>query len=87
MRPRKIVTTALALAIAGYMVRMGILTAFEWRREDKMRAMSDEGPLSREIPKLLAQTLIEERVFVRELAMLVMKFPLEMARYLRAESM
>jgi hypothetical protein len=52
-----------------------------------MRAMSDEGPLSKEIPWLMSRTMLEEREFVRELAKLVVKFPVEMARYLKSESM
>lgn len=87
MRPKRLFTTALALAAAGYAARIGILTAFEWRRENKMRAMSDEGPLSKEIPWLMSRTLLEEREFVRELGNFVVKFPKEMARYLKAESM
>lgn len=87
MRAKKIFTTALAVAIAGYVARMGILTAFEWQRENKMRAMSDEGPLSKELPWLMSRTLLEEREFVRELALLFVKFPVELARYLKSESL
>lgn len=87
MRPKKMFTTAVALAVAAYVARMGILTAFEWQRENKMRAMSDEGPLSKEFPWLFSRTLLEEREFVRELVRFAVKFPVEMARYLKSESM
>ena len=87
MKKRNILTTGAALAAAAFAARLAILTAMEWRRENKMREMSDEGPLGPEVPGLLLESLVAERAFVVELGKFLIKFPIEMARYFKAESM
>jgi hypothetical protein len=76
-----------ALALTAWVARKAVVSAAEWQRGDRMREMSNEGPLSRELPRILGESIAAEGPFVGELAKFAMKFPQEVARYIRAESM
>jgi hypothetical protein len=83
---RKLVKTVVTLVVIGYATKLAIEIAGDWQREDRMRAMSNEEPLINDLPQILAQALVREGAFVRELAAFSVKFPLEVARYLKIES-
>lgn len=87
MRKRNILTTALALAAAAYAARLAAKTLAEWSRYERIREMSDEGPLLQDAPKLAAEVLNGERDFFKELATFFVKSPYELMRYLKAEMM
>jgi len=87
MRKRNILTAALALTAAAYIARGTAKTLAEWARYEKIREMSDEGPLTQEFPELVAQTIRREGDFLRELATFALRFPYELYRYLRMESL
>jgi hypothetical protein len=84
---RKLLKTVVTLVVIVYAAKLAFETAGEWQREDRMRAMSDEGPLLNDLPEIARQVLVQEGAFVRELAMFSVKFPLEIARYLKIEPM
>ena len=87
MKSKSLLKGAIALAIAAYAARLAVLIAADWQRMDRIRAMSDEGPLSQELPRLTSQTISEERETVKDFLQLAWNAPYELARYLRAESM
>ncbi len=87
MRKRSIITTALALTAAAYAARFAAKMLTELARYQRMRDMSDEGPMAQEFPKLAGETLVEERAAAREWGSFMVKFPVELARYLRMESL
>lgn len=87
MKLGKVVTGALALAALGYVARLVILSAADWQRYDKLRAMSDEGPFAAELPAVAAETARKQGATARELADFVTNAPYEFARYLRAQSL
>jgi hypothetical protein len=78
---------AIAIFSAIFIAKKVIQSIPEWMREDRMREMSDEGPLIRVLPAALGQALYDEREFLRELVKLVVIFPVEIAKYLKSESM
>jgi hypothetical protein len=87
MKRRNIVTTTLMLIAAAYTARKVAKIAAEWARTDKIRAMSNEGPLLEEMPDLAAQMVFAERDFIAELGRFSVKFPIEIAKYLKATAM
>jgi len=87
MKLSKVVKGLAVAAAAAWIARKVVISAAEWQREDRMRAMSNEGPLSRELPRMLGESLAAEGPFLGELAKFAMKFPAEVARYIRAEQM
>ncbi|HET7814252.1 MAG TPA: hypothetical protein VFL13_07745 [Candidatus Baltobacteraceae bacterium] len=87
MRKRTLLTAALVLTAGAYAARMTAKMLGEWARYERIREMSDEGPLLEEMPKIAGETLLQERAFARELISFTFKFPVEIARYLRMESM
>ena len=87
MKMSKTIKILAGLAAAAWVARKAAMSATEWQRGDRMRAMSDETPLSREIPRLLGLSLAAEGPFFSELAKFATKFPQEVARYIRAKRM
>lgn len=87
MKRRNLFTTLLMVAAAVYTARKVAKIAAEWIRTDAIRAMSDEGPLMAEMPQLAAEAVYAERDFVVELGKFATKFPIEIVRYVKAESM
>jgi hypothetical protein len=57
------------------------------RRYDRMRRMSGEGPIVRQIPKMLAEIASKERGTATECIRVLAEFPHDAARYLRLAAM
>ncbi len=87
MKPRTILKGAVALGIAAYLGRLAVLVAADWQRYNRMRAMSDEGPLGPALPRLLGQAMSEEGAALKELSEFAVNAPYEFARYLRIQAM
>lgn len=87
MRKRNILTTALALTAAAYAARFAAKSLIELARYQQMRDMSDEGSMAQDFTKVAGELLAGERAAAREWASFFVKSPLEMARYLRMESL
>jgi hypothetical protein len=87
MKISKVFKVIAVMAAAGFVAHKAFISAQEWQREDRMREMSGEGPLAQDIPSILGQSIAAEGQFFSELAKFAMKFPAEVARYIRAESM
>ena len=87
MKAKSVIKSAVMLAAAAYLARLAVLLAADWVRYDRMRAMSDEGPFSKELPRLTAEALLEERFMVKDYADFFRSAPSELFRYLKTESM
>lgn len=84
---KRAIYVAAGLAVAFYAGRLVLLTAGDWQRINRVRAMSDEGPLSKDVPRLALQTIAEQSVTLNEWGKFFVNAPFEFARYVKAEAM
>jgi hypothetical protein len=78
------------LAAAGLMLwaaRFSMTMAKELRRYDHLRSLSNEGPVMEETPEMALQVLRSQRLTAREWMQFFQRFPKDVARYMKIESM
>lgn len=77
----------LAAIAALYLVRLGFKLAGEWRRYDKILAMSNEGTVAQEFPELMVQMLTQQKQTLEEWKNFMRSAPKDLIRYLKIETM
>ncbi|HZZ65613.1 MAG TPA: hypothetical protein VFE17_08955 [Candidatus Baltobacteraceae bacterium] len=86
MRKRMVWGPVAAIA-ALYLMRFGFKLAGEWRRYDKMLAMSNEGTVAQEFPELMVQIVTQQKQTLKEWKSFLRTAPKDLMRYLKIETM
>ncbi|MFN2449015.1 MAG: hypothetical protein ABR508_04370 [Candidatus Baltobacteraceae bacterium] len=84
---KKVVLRTLAVAGLVLIARFALKTAGELARYDRIRAMSNEGPVLEETPDMLLQIAVQERQTFKEWGAFFKSLPRDIARYVKIESM
>jgi hypothetical protein len=82
------VLTVCAIGGIAYISFKGALAVLrDVRRYDRIREMSGEGPVARQIPKILREIAAKERGTATEFIRVLAELPHDTARYLRLMAM
>lgn len=87
MRKRTLAGTLVAAGIAIWATRFMLKMAEEVRRYDHIRSLSNEGPISEETPDIAMQVVREQQQTLKEWVQFLTRFPKDLARYVKIESM
>lgn len=87
MKKRNVVGMMAAAGLILWGVRFSMTMAKELRRYDHLRSLSNEGPVMEETPEMTLQVLRQQRLTAREWMQFFQKFPKDVARYMKIESM
>ena len=84
---KRTVLGPLAAIAALYLIRFGFKMAGEWRRYDKILAMSNEGTVAQEIPEFMVQIVTQQKQTLKEWKSFLRSAPKDLVRYLKIETM
>ena len=84
---KRMVWGPIAAIAALYLTRLGFKLAGEWRRYDKILAMSNEGTVAQEFPELMVQIVTQQKQTLKEWKNFLRSAPKDLARYLKIETM
>lgn len=80
MKKRHWAGTLAVAAVTYYLAKMGFKMARDLERYDRLRAMSNEGPVLEETPDMLMQVMVQERHMLKNWAEFFKAIPKDVAR-------
>lgn len=84
---RKKALWGVAILAGLYALRFSLKTSEELRRYNHILSLSNEGPVSQEIPDLMAEVLKQQRQTLAEWMNFVQSAPRDLMRYLKIGTM
>ncbi len=87
MRTKRIVTIAVASAVAAALARLAMSVAKDVKRYNRLREISGEGPLWSELPAMLREVVRRECEAPLDLGGVIAGLPADLERYANIKAM